>query len=122
MNNIMIAQICADNRCNHGVILVPIISPYRESREKARQLLGPDFYEIYFSADLKTVMARDVKGLYAKAQKGEIPDMIGLSSESVYEPPLHPDLVINSASENETDSIERLETFIIERLKRKIFL
>ena len=63
-NNALILELCQFHQDKYDVILVPIISPYSSSRRMARELLVKAFQEIYFSADLETVRARDVKGLY----------------------------------------------------------
>ena len=76
LNNSLIARACKEQRNAYDVILVPIISPYRESRQKARELLEAGFYEIYFSASLECVVRRDVKGLYRKAKDGQIENLI----------------------------------------------
>lgn len=114
-NNKLIAEWCKQHRHEYEVILVPIISPYRESREAARLLLSPHFYEIYFAAPLSTVMARDVKGLYAKAKDGQLKGMIGYDPEAVYEAPLQPDLTLNSSKEPVLDSVKRLIDFIVKQ-------
>lgn len=119
-NNALIAELCIKYRHEYNVILVPIISPYRQSRQKARDLLSPEFYEVYFSANLETVIARDVKGLYAKASRGEIPNMIGLSPESVYEPPLKPDYIVDSSCQQIKDSTSGLESFVLQHLKGNV--
>ena len=66
-NNALIANLCLEERKNSDVVIVPIISPYCQSRKDARKKLHPGFYEIYFSASLDCVIQRDVKGLYAKS-------------------------------------------------------
>jgi adenylyl-sulfate kinase len=116
-NNALIAELCQKYRSEYNVILVPIISPYRVSRSLAKEALSPGFYEVYVSANLETVMKRDVKGLYAKAQRGEIPDMIGFSPESLYEPPLQPDHVVQSGAEAIAASQEAMERFVLSQLK-----
>lgn len=117
-NNAAIAQLCRDQAGEYDAILVAIISPYRHSRSTARKLLGPRFYEIYFAADLATVVARDVKGLYAKAKKNEITNLIGYSDGSVYEAPERPDLVIDSSKEPAEESIKKLYQFVIQRAEK----
>ena len=76
----------------HGVlVLVAAISPYATTREELKQAseaAGHRFYEIYVNAPLSTVIARDVKGLYRRAQAGEIPHFTGISDP--YEPPMSP--------------------------------
>lgn len=81
-----------------GVIaLTAFISPFRADRDKVRSLVDKgDFIEIYCSAPLEICEQRDVKGLYAKARAGKIPDFTGISSP--YEPPLNPELIIDTAN------------------------
>jgi len=112
-NNILIAELCRSCRCDYDIILVPIISPYVYSRQQARELLGEGFFEIYFSADLHSVMKRDVKGLYTKAKNGEINNMIGYSPSNIYEPPLHPDFVVNSGHDSVKKSTRDFYQFIV---------
>ena len=81
----------------NGVIaLVAAISPYRAVREEIRSRI-PNFVEIYVECPLEVVTGRDVKGLYKKAIAGEIPQFTGVSDP--YEPPLHPEVMVNSAKE-----------------------
>ncbi|MBI3316305.1 MAG: adenylyl-sulfate kinase [Candidatus Omnitrophica bacterium] len=116
-NNARIAGLCDSERARYDVILVPIISPYAESRREARRRLEPGFYEIYFDADLETVMRRDVKGLYVKARRNELRDLIGYSPGAVYECPEKPDLIIASGRESAERSARALVLFIGEQLR-----
>lgn len=92
------------------IVLTAFISPYRKDRENARDIIGEDFFEIYVSTPLAECERRDVKGLYKKARKGEIPNFTGISSP--YEAPAAPDLVIDT---KETDPEEAV-SLIIEKL------
>jgi bifunctional enzyme CysN/CysC len=83
------------------VVLSAFISPYRSDRERARKACGDSFHELYVKADLATCEARDPKGLYVKARKGEIPDFTGISAP--YEAPENADLTIDTAA-NEVDA------------------
>ena len=103
-NNRLIVEICKEERKKVDIIFVPIISPYRISREHARKELSTGFFEVFFSASLDTVMNRDVKGLYKKAVAGEINNMIGYASSNPYEVPAKPELIINSS-----ENVESLE-------------
>ena len=82
----------------HGVlVLVAAISPYREVREELRtqcEQAGHLFVEVYVNAPLDTVVARDVKGLYARARAGEIPSFTGVSDP--YEPPIDPTVEVRT--------------------------
>ncbi len=109
-NNDLIMGLCDENRKTYDLILVPIISPYRESRSKARQTLAPDFHEIHITADLNTLYSRDTKGLYRAFREKKIDNLIGVSSKSPYEVPTSPDFEINT-------SIEPIETSLIRLLK-----
>ncbi len=81
-----------------GVIAITcFISPYRADRDAARALLPPGrFIEVYVECPLEICEQRDPKGLYKKARAGEIKGFTGI--DDPYEPPLNPELVLNSAS------------------------
>ena len=92
------------------IVLTAFISPYRKDRENARDIIGEDFFEVYVSTSLAECERRDVKGLYKKARKGEIPNFTGISSP--YEVPSAPDLVIDTQKMD----LEEAVTLIIEKL------
>lgn len=82
------------------VVATAFISPYRQDRNSVRELMGPgEFVEVYVECDLEVCEQRDPKGLYKKARAGEIPEFTGISAP--YEPPLHPELVINTSQETD---------------------
>lgn len=74
--------------------LTAFISPYREDRDVAREILGKDFIEVFVKADLSVCEARDPKGLYKKARAGEIKGFTGI--DAPYEEPTKPELVIET--------------------------
>jgi adenylyl-sulfate kinase len=81
----------------NGVIaIVAAISPYRTCRDELRQRIT-NFVEIYMHCPLDVLIQRDVKGLYKKALAGEIAQFTGISD--VYEPPLAPEVTIDSSAE-----------------------
>ncbi len=78
----------------HGVTVVAsFVSPYRESRDFIRKLCR-DFVEIYVATPLEECERRDVKGLYARARRGEIKNFTGI--DDPYEPPKHPELTLDT--------------------------
>lgn len=78
-----------------GIItLVSAITPRGELRDVARGILGDDFFEVYVKASFEACAARDVKGLYAKAAKGEIQHFTG--KDSSFEEPMQADLILDS--------------------------
>jgi adenylylsulfate kinase len=90
-----------------GVIaLTAFISPLRADRARVRQLLGDDFIEVYVNCPLAVCEARDVKGMYAKARRGEIKEFTGISSP--YEAPENPELVIDTDTLDLESSVRRV--------------
>jgi bifunctional enzyme CysN/CysC len=79
------------------IVLTAIISPFRAERRLARHLLQEgEFFEIFVDAPLAVAEARDPKGLYRKARRGEIKNFTGI--DSPYEPPEAPDIRVDTAS------------------------
>jgi bifunctional enzyme CysN/CysC len=77
------------------IVLISVISPFRSEREMARSLVGPgEFVEVYVDTSLAVAEARDVKGLYAKARRGELTNFTGV--DSPYEPPVTPEIHIDT--------------------------
>ena len=79
-----------------GVVIAAAISPYEETRQKARTLVDDvgTFVEVYVKASVDACARRDVKGLYEKAFKGEITEFTGVSDP--YEEPSSPELVLDT--------------------------
>ena len=87
----------------HGVYAITAaISPYAQARAEARAL-SPRFVEIYVTASLDTLRARDPKGLYARADAGEIPQFTGISDP--YEPPENPDITVQTDDQSVEGSL-----------------
>ena len=94
-----VAKLFADSG---SIVLTAFISPYREDRNSARQIISDkDFIEVFVSADLSVCESRDPKGLYKKARAGEIKGFTGI--DAPYEEPIKPELVV------ETDKYDILE-------------
>ena len=93
-----------------GMVICAAISPYRATRENVRNLVGEGFMEIHMATSLDYVEAHDVKGLYAKARRGEIKDFTGI--DDPYEPPINPEFVLTAentaALENALIVVNRL--------------
>lgn len=97
-----------------GVItLTAFISPFIADRNQVRELLKDRFVEIFVDCSLDVCMQRDPKGLYKKAQKGEIKDFTGI--DSPYEKPAYPEITVHS----DTQSIEECAVHIISCLISK---
>ena len=90
---------------NGVVSIVSAISPYREVREEVRGEIGR-FIEVHVHASLDELVRRDVKGLYEKALKGEIPNFTGVSDP--YEEPLNPDVFLDTEQESVEESLAKV--------------
>ncbi len=90
---------------NGVAAIASAISPYREIRDEVRADNG-DFVEVYVKCSLEALTERDVKGLYAKALRGEIKNFTGVSDP--YEEPLNPEVVLDSEHETEEESLAKL--------------
>ncbi|MGB8264811.1 MAG: adenylyl-sulfate kinase [Candidatus Velthaea sp.] len=96
-----------------GVIAIAaFISPLARDRQTAREAAGAAFHEIAVSADLATCEGRDVKGLYARARRGEIADFTGISAP--YEAPESPELLLDTAHESLETCLERLLEYALD--------
>ncbi len=92
---------------NDVIAIASAISPYRAVRDENRALIGSDrFVEVFVEATLDTLVQRDVKGLYKKALAGEIKEFTGVSDP--YEPPLHPEIHVNSSTETIAESFDAI--------------
>lgn len=91
-----------------GVItLAAFISPTEELRQLARHIIGPDdFKEIYVATPLEVCEARDVKGLYAKARRGEVSHFTGISAP--FEAPAAPALTLDTSQLSVEQGVEQL--------------
>ena len=101
----------------HGVVvLVPVIAPYADAREKVRahhEQHGSALLQVHLSTPVEVCAERDVKGLYAKAFRGEIRSMTGV--DDPYEIPADPDLRIDTSTVDQTRSIALLLDLLTER-------
>ncbi|WP_312027396.1 adenylyl-sulfate kinase [Paenibacillus typhae] len=116
--NIRRAVYLAEMLNRHGVVaVVSLISPYTEMRDYARQTL-PRFAEVYVDCPLEVCEARDVKGLYAKARRGEIPSFTGISDP--YETPPDPELTLNTAGQTPEENVNTLLAWLTEHASLQV--
>lgn len=100
-----------------GVITIAaFISPNNELREMASTIIGKDnFLEIYVNTPIEECERRDVKGLYAKARKGEIKDFTGVSAP--FEAPEHPALSLDTSVLSLEESVNKLLELILPKVQ-----
>jgi pyruvate kinase len=111
-NNKLIARMAKEKSKEHDFVIAPIISPYQEDRDMVRSIIGNGFYSVFINASLDACIARDTKGFYARALRGEIDDFIGVSPNSPYEAPQSPDLMVNTADSDVVDSTQSIINFL----------
>lgn len=97
------------------VTICSLISPTDEVREMAKEIIGENYLEVYINCPLEICEQRDVKGLYAKARKGEIKDFTGISAP--FEEPKAPDVELRTAQESLEESQEKLLEELFKRIK-----
>lgn len=102
-----------------GIITIAaFISPTEEVRQMAQQIIGPDdFKEIYISTPLEECERRDVKGLYARARRGEVKNFTGISAP--FEAPKHPALSLDTSRLSLEECVNRLISFLNEEVLHK---
>ena len=112
--NIRRIAFVADLLSRNGVpVLTAAISPYRETRDEARELMGDRFIEVYINASVEICAERDPKGLYKKAYAGEIKEFTGVSDP--YEAPENPEIVCDTEAEEPEESAAKLIAYLEER-------
>jgi len=94
------------------------VSPTEELRQLAASIIGPrDFIEVYVNTPIEECERRDVKGLYAKARAGEIPDFTGISAP--FEPPVKPSFEIRTGGRSEKECVDELLKFLVPQFQNE---
>lgn len=112
-----IGFVAAEIARHGGVVICAAVSPYRATRNDARNMVGGDrFVEVFVDTPIEVCEQRDVKGMYAKARRGEITGFTGI--DDPYEPPLHAELTLNTV----THTPEQNARLILEYLLQQGFV
>lgn len=112
--NIRRIAFVADLLSRNGTpVITAAISPYRDIRDEAREMMGERFIEVYVNASVEACAERDVKGLYEKAFKGEIKEFTGVSDP--YEPPLNAEITVETENEEPDESAAKIVAYLAER-------
>lgn len=98
------------------VVLAAFVSPYRKDREQVKNIVGyAHMIEIFVNTPIDECERRDVKGLYAKARAGEIPNFTGI--DAPYEAPVAPDIQINTVQME----VPRAVAYILSEIENKVW-
>jgi len=95
------------------ITLTAFISPFREDRQQARDIIGKDFIEVFIDTPFEECAKRDPKGLYKKALNGEIKNFTGL--DSPYEPPVNPEIHIKTLECDVEECVKKIIEFLKEK-------
>ena len=91
--------------------IIALVSPIEFERRQARDIVGAErFLEVFCSAPLDACEARDQDGLYARARRGEIANVTGI--DAPYEPPVRPDLVLDTVQDSAAANLEKILAFL----------
>lgn len=100
----------------NGVItLCSLISPTAKIRSMAKEIIGDKYCEVFINCPIEVCEQRDVKGLYAKARKGEIKNFTGI--DSPFETPESPDIELNTAEKSAEENLNELLENILPKVK-----
>ena len=109
--NILRIAFVASLLTRHGVaVITAAISPYAETRQQAREMIGDGFIEVHVHSSIEELTRRDVKGLYARALRGEIRNFTGVSDP--YEAPEHPEVRVDTEHETVEESVGKIFSYL----------
>ena len=113
-NILRIGFVASELTRHHGTVICAAISPYRNTRNEVRQMVGGDhFIEVFVDTPLEVCEARDVKGLYARARRGEIKGFTGI--DDPYEAPQNPEIRVETVERTPEDSAREIVAYLEER-------
>jgi sulfate adenylyltransferase len=113
-NILRIGFVAAEIVRHHGVVICAAVSPYRAARNECRAIVGENrFIEIFVDTPLELCEQRDIKGMYAKARRGEIKGFTGI--DDPYEDPLNPEIRIDTANCPPQANAHQIVRYLIER-------
>ena len=94
-----------------GVVVCALISPYEAVRAEVRHMVGDgQFVEVFVNTPLSVCEARDVKGMYARARRGEITGFTGV--DDPYEPPSHPEIELDTVDHSVRENAQRILDYL----------
>ena len=111
-NNLQIINYCKKNTIKYDYILVSVISPLKKTRKYAYKIFKENYFEIYVFANIKTLIARDTKGLYELSKKGLIDNLIGYNSKINYEKSNHKYLRVNTGKLSLEQSMDKILRYV----------
>jgi len=109
-----IGFVAAEIARHGGAVVCAAVSPYRAARNRCRTMVGPDrFVEVFVDTPIEVCEQRDIKGLYAKARRGEVKGFTGI--DDPYEAPHNPELVLDTVRQGVEENARRILGHLVER-------
>jgi len=108
-----IGFVAAEISRHGGGVICAAVSPYRATRNECRSMVGSEqFIEIFVDTPIVVCEGRDSKGMYKQAREGKIKNFTGV--DDPYEPPLNPELVIDTVKSSAEENVDRILTYLVE--------
>ena len=109
-----IGFVAAEIARHGGVVVCAAVSPYRATRDDVRNMVGRDrFVEVFVDTPIEVCEQRDIKGMYAKARRGEIKGFTGI--DDPYEPPLSPEISLDTTAHTSEDNARLILDYLVRR-------
>jgi sulfate adenylyltransferase len=109
-----IGYVASDVVRHGGVVICAAVSPYRATRNDVRSMFDQDHYvEVFVDTPLEVCEARDVKGMYAKARRGEIKDFTGI--DDPYEPPQNPEITLDTVGYTPEENARNILKYLVDK-------
>ena len=109
-----IGYVAAEIVRHGGLVICAAVSPYRATRNDVRNLVAKGHYvEVFVDTPLEVCESRDVKGMYAKARRGEIKDFTGI--DDPYEPPLNPEITLDTVAHSPEENARLILSYLSQK-------
>ena len=113
-NILRIGFVAAEIARHNGTVICAAVSPYSQTRNEIKKIIGPDrFIEVFVDTPLEVCESRDVKGLYAKARRGEIKGFTGI--DDPYEAPRDPEIRLDTVKFTPEENGQNIIHYLVER-------
>jgi sulfate adenylyltransferase len=113
-NILRIGYVASEISRHGGTVICAAISPYRATRNEVRQMVGTEhFVEVFVDTPIDVCEQRDVKGLYARARRGQITGFTGV--DDPYEQPINPEITLNTVKADAAQNAQAITDYLEER-------
>jgi sulfate adenylyltransferase len=113
-NVLRIGFVAAEVVKHGGIAICATVSPYRDTRDRVREMVGAGrFVEVFVNTPLEICERRDTKGLYGRARRGEITGLTGV--DDPYERPLAPEVTLDTLAHSAHDNARTILAFLVAR-------